>query len=130
MDEARRHNLQIDHRRLARDLGVPVVPTIARQHEGLDELLQAVNEVATGNTICKPHRIQSEPSEIKRVVSQLVVQIEALYPRLPNVHWVALRLLDGDKNIIEAISKGELGELSRGLPDDTQHDLDLKLNVT
>jgi ferrous iron transport protein B len=129
IDEARRHKLQIDDRRLARDLGVPVVPTIARQHEGLDELIQAVSEVATGQTICKPHHIQNEPPELKRAVSQLVAQIEELYPGLPNARWVALRLLDGDKNIVEAILKGELGELSRGAPEDTQHDLDLRLEV-
>lgn len=129
IDEARRHKLQIDDRRLARDLGVPVVPTIARQHEGLDELIQAVSEVATGQTICKPHHIQNEPPELKHAVSQLVAQIEELYPGLPNARWVALRLLDGDKNIVEAILKGELGELSRGAPEDTQHDLDLRLEV-
>jgi ferrous iron transport protein B len=129
MDEARRHNLQLDHRRLARDLGVPVVPTVARQHEGLDELLQAVSEVATGQTSCKPHRIQNEPPELKRAISQLVEQIEELYPGLPNARWVALRLLDDDKNIIDAIRKGGLGELSRAAPEEAGHDLDLKLEV-
>ena len=129
MDEARRHNLQIDHRRLARDLGVPVVPTIARQHEGLDELLQAVSEVASGQTKCNPHRIQNEPLELKRAISQLVAQIETLYPGLPNARWVALRLLDDDKNIIDAIRKGELGELSRAAPEDAQPDLDLNLEA-
>ena len=48
IDEARRHGLQVDDRRLARDLGVPVVPTAARQGEGIPELLQAISEVATG----------------------------------------------------------------------------------
>ena len=43
MDEARRHNIQVDERRLARDLGVPVVPMVARQSEGVPELLQAVS---------------------------------------------------------------------------------------
>ena len=35
MDEARRHGLAVDDRLLARDLGVPVVPTAARQDEAL-----------------------------------------------------------------------------------------------
>ncbi|MDP6618418.1 MAG: FeoB small GTPase domain-containing protein, partial [Nitrospinota bacterium] len=34
MDEAKRHGLSVDDRRLARDLGVPVVPTAARYGEG------------------------------------------------------------------------------------------------
>jgi ferrous iron transport protein B len=114
IDEARRHNLQVDERRLARDLGVPVVPTAARYGEGLPELLQAVSEVATGRTVCRPHRIQSGPPALKRVVSQLVAQIETAFPGLPNTRWVALRLLDGDRRIAEAVRKGELGELSRG----------------
>ena len=35
IDEAARHGLQIDHRLLARDLGVPVIPTVARYEVGL-----------------------------------------------------------------------------------------------
>jgi Fe2+ transport system protein B len=129
MDEARRHNLEIDHRRLARDLGVPIVPTAARYGQGLDDLLLAVAEVATGETICKPHRIESEPPELKYAVSQLVNQIETIYPNLPNARWVALRLLDGDERIAQAIREGELGDLSRGATDDSNRNLDLKLEA-
>src|SRR5512139_2120998 len=45
IDEAKRHGLLVDERRLARDLGVPVVPTSARYRKGLDELLSAVSDV-------------------------------------------------------------------------------------
>ena len=48
MDEARRHRLAVDERRLARDLGVPVVPMSARRGQGIAELLQMVHGVATG----------------------------------------------------------------------------------
>lgn len=112
MDEARRHGLQIDHRRLARDLGVPVVPTIARYGEGLDQLLQAIADIATGFIVSKPHRIQHLTHALQRAVSQLTAQIESHYPQLPNARWVALRLLDGDQRIAEAIQRGELGTLS------------------
>src|SRR5690606_23876972 len=40
MDEARRRGFDVDARRLARDLGVPVVATAARYGEGLPELMQ------------------------------------------------------------------------------------------
>ena len=121
IDEARRHNLQIDERRLARDLGVPVVPTAARYGEGLPELLQAISQVATGRTVCRPHRIQSGSPALKQALSQLVTQIEAAFPALPNARWVALRLLDGDRRIAEAVSKGELGDLSRGDSEQVRH---------
>jgi len=120
MDEARRHGLQVDERRLARDLGVPVVPTAARSEEGLPELLQAIHEVATGATVCKPYRVQSEPAALKQTVSRLAMQIEAAFPGLPNARWVALRLLDGDERIAEAVRKGELGDLTRArTPEET-----------
>jgi ferrous iron transport protein B len=43
--------------------------------------------------------------------------VKSQYPELPNARWVALRLLDGDERIREAIIKGELGDLSNGDPD-------------
>jgi ferrous iron transport protein B len=112
MDEARRHGLEVDDRRLARDLGVPVVPAAARARRGLDELLQAIHDVATGKTVPRPLRVQSEPPQVRGAVDVLARQIEALYPGLPNARWVALRLLDGDERIAEAVRSGELGDLA------------------
>jgi ferrous iron transport protein B len=112
MDEARRHGLEVDDRTLARELGVPVIPASARYRQGLDRLLEAISEVATGQFVCKPRRIQNEPPELKRAVAELTSRIETAFPGLPNARWVALRLLDGDEHIIQAIRKGELGELS------------------
>jgi ferrous iron transport protein B len=114
MDEARRHGLQIDERRLARDLGIPVVPMVARQGEGVPELLQAVSEVAKGETIGKPYLVKYDSPELKKAVAQLTSKIKATYPDLPNARWVALRLLDGDDRIGEALRKGELGDLTYG----------------
>jgi GTPase len=113
MDEASRHRLQVDHRRLARDLGVPVAPTSARYRRGLDLLLQAIGEVANGRTLPRPHRLQDEPPALSRAVAQLAGEVEALFPGLPNARWVALRLLDGDERIAEAVRGGELGALIR-----------------
>jgi Fe2+ transport system protein B len=129
VDEARRHKLQLDERRLARDLGVPVVPTAARYGEGLPELLQAISEVATGQAVCRPHRIQNEPPALKQAVSRLVARIEAILPDLPNARWVALRLLDGDERIAKALRKGELGDLSRGQPGQAEPELTLTLEA-
>lgn len=112
IDEAKRHGLQVDDRRLARDLGVPVVPMSARQGEGIADLLQAVHEVATGITVCKPYRVKSESSMVEHALNNLVKQLTAVYPTLPNARWVALRLLDGDQRIAEAVRTGEIGALS------------------
>lgn len=116
IDEAKRHGLQVDERQLTRELGIPVIPTAARQGRGIQELLSAIDEVASGKYICKPHRIVNETPALKKALQKLTEKIEAQFPRMPNARWVALRLLDGDKDIIEALRSGELRELSRPEP--------------
>lgn len=111
IDEAKRHGLQVDERQLARDLGVPVVPTSARFGRGIPELLQAVSDVAAGNTVCRPHRLETEPAAIKPALADLVQRLETAYPDLANPRWVALRLLGGDDSIVEALRNGQLGTL-------------------
>ena len=108
MDQAKRLGLQIDDRRLARDLGVPVIPATARYREGLETLLQAIDEVATGKVVGRPRRVLKEPPALRDAVATLVKQLTQLHPSLPNPRWVALRLLDGDARIIEAVRTGEI----------------------
>ncbi len=107
MDEAKRLQIDIDDRTLARDLGIPVVPTSARSKEGIPELLQTVHQVATGEIKCKPHRIKNIPKNINNAIEKLRLEIETEYPNVPNSRWIALRLLDGDERIIEAVKTGE-----------------------
>jgi Fe2+ transport system protein B len=109
MDQARRLGLRVDDRRLARDLGVPVVGTAARYREGFDSLLQAIHDVATGKVACRGHRLRDEPPALKQAVALMVEQLERAFPGLPNARWVALRLLEGDDRVIEAVRNGELG---------------------
>ncbi len=115
VDEARRHGRTFDHRRLARDLGVPVVPTVARSREGIDELLETVVGVATGEIACRPHRIERRSPATERVVGELSEAVAEAYPGLSSARWLALRLLDGDTRIEEALRSGELTELAGGV---------------
>ena len=108
MDEAQRKGIQVDHRALSRHLGVPVVPTAARRGEGLGLLMRTVAEVIQGQVKTKPHRIVGN-QEFRQAVSALASRIEMAYPRLPNARWVAMRLLDGDYRVRQALESGELG---------------------
>jgi ferrous iron transport protein B len=114
MDEADRHGIRVDDVRLARDLGVPVVPTVARYRKGLDELLAAIRDVANGDITGRPHRIRGGSRELRRAVEELADEIEHVFPGLPNARWVAMRLLDGDRDIAQAIRTRELGKLTDG----------------
>jgi Fe2+ transport system protein B len=112
VDEARRHGMTVDERQLARDLGVPVVPTSARFGQGLPELLAAVSEVAAGRGSNRVYRLTEEPPAIKQALNELSGKIRAAYPGLPNARWVAMRLLGGDDRIAAALRRGELATLA------------------
>ena len=115
MDEAKRNHIEIDERSLARELGIPVVPMVARQKQGIGDLLQAIEEVASGKYVCKPHRIKGLPPKLNHAVSALSKKLAQKFPNVPNLNWVALRLLEGDQQIIEAVRTGELGQLNEGV---------------
>ena len=108
IDEASRQQITVDERSLARDLGIPVVPTSARYKKGMPELIQTIHDVATKKIVCKPHKIKNVPKHINRAVEKLSKELENLYPDVPNIRWIAFRLLDGDKSVINALRSGKL----------------------
>jgi len=111
MDEAKRHGIAVDPDRLSRELGVPVVGTSARQGEGVDELIAVALRVARGETETHPYRIEAHQPEVEVAVADLVAELEAAFPDLPNARWVAFRLLNADEAVEEAVRSGEVGLL-------------------
>ncbi len=114
MDEAKRHGITVDTRHLARRLGVPVVPMAARRLQGIHELLIAIEQVATGEIVPKPHRVQQRDPKLERALETMTQAVLRQYPNLPNARWVALRLLEGDASIEQAVRENRLGDLTRG----------------
>jgi len=110
MDEARRKGLEVDARSLSRDLGVPAVPITARTGEGVHTLLATVAEVIEGQVATKPIRVNGTP-EFQKAVNELAAMIEQMSPGIPNARWLAIRLLDGDARVQQAITSGELNEI-------------------
>jgi len=113
IDEARRHGLAVDHEKLARRLGVPVVPTAARYGRGVRELLGVIERVATGETVCRPRRMERASVGLDAAVTRLTDAVERVFPGLPNGRWISLRLLDGDRRMEQAVRSGELAAVAR-----------------
>lgn len=111
MDEARRKGLKVDTRSLSRDLGVPAIPLVARTGEGLQALLTAVEDVISGEIVTQPRRVEGT-TEFQHAVSELIPMIEELAPGVPNARWLAIRLLDGDARVQQALLSGELAQLA------------------
>jgi GTPase len=111
MDEAKRKGIEVDTRSLARDLGVPAVGIIARTGEGVHALLEQVDGVAAGTIATSPLRVTGTPA-FQRAVAELVPLIEQAAPGVPNARWLAIRLLDGDAEVEEALTTGRLARIT------------------
>jgi hypothetical protein len=60
------------------------------------------------------NRIRSASPAVGAAVAQLVTQLLAAFPGLPNARWVAMRLLDGDESLMPAVRDGRTGQLGHG----------------
>ncbi len=116
MDEACATGISVDPRGLARDLGVPVVPMAARRGEGIGELVAAIDGVRSGAIACRPRPLHYPVPGLEEAVSQVAGALRALYPQVPQPRWIALRLLQGDSRIREALLAGDFELLSRAAP--------------
>lgn len=112
MDEARAHNLVIDARRLASDLGIPVVPCAARGGEGIEKLLAELHAVATGAVTCRPYRLRLDVPGLRESLDDITTRLSQAFPALPHPEWIALRLLEGDRSIARLVTSGEVGRLA------------------
>lgn len=107
IDEARSMGIMIDAKILERRLGIPVALVSARSGEGLDLLLKTISQVIKGDIVCRPHRIQNLSGKTAEAIEAVEQEVKNVYPDLPNAKWVAMRLIEGDAKIIEAVRSGK-----------------------
>lgn len=113
MDEARAHKVQVDARGLASELGIPVVLCAARSGEGIQELLQEIDAVASGRVHCRPKVLKLQVPGLTASIERVQKGLLSLYPNLHQSEWIALRLLEGDRSIGARLLDGSLGSITR-----------------
>lgn len=111
MDETRRHNIYIDVRTLSRDLGIPVVASSARLKEGINDLLSAIHQVATGVIRPKKRSLIQVSERTGKIINEVATALMEIDPQLPNTNWLAMRLIEGDKTITTALQQGDLSQI-------------------
>ena len=107
-DEAKNQNIEININQLAKNLNIPIVPTVATKREGINELLREAIKLgdAKENNIYKVDYgkdIEKEINLIKEAISECAATSE--YP----ADWAALRLLESDPYVKKYIEEKENG---------------------
>jgi ferrous iron transport protein B len=102
VDMAKKKGIKINHQKLEKILGVPVVPTIAPNQVGIYELLEtAVNIIEKDDSISSKIRYGEEVEEKIQELSKIIEKIQLPYP----ARWVAIKLLEGDEQIADRIRR-------------------------
>ena len=111
MDEAKAKDIQIDLDNLSKNLGIPVVATVASKNEGLDELLKKstayFDEDYPNNDIDYGENIHQELDNIRNLLNGSTFD----YP----TDWIAMKLLEGDQEIIKYIETKDDPNISNNL---------------
>lgn len=101
LDEAKRHGITIDLKKLEKKLGVPVVGTVAKRSKGLSNLIESTESVSS---------LQKKPVSVK-YTAPIEAALDVLTPVLEekncgiNPRFVALRLLEGNTELTSKISR-------------------------
>lgn len=98
VDVARREGVEFDAHVLQAALGLPVVAMIASRNEGVAELLATAAAVADGRQAFVPDRPEIAAAH-REVYEQVRALVEPAVPDGLPARWVALKLLEGDREI-------------------------------
>lgn len=111
-DELRASRAELDYKALGAMIGVPMVPIVAKKNEGIDALFDAVISVYEGQHKDVRHIHVNLGPDIEAMVRKLIDMIKAdgsidmhFSPR-----YLAIKLLEGDKESQSTIVKAETGE--------------------
>jgi ferrous iron transport protein B len=115
-DIAKKRHISLDIGLLSKILDAPVVNTVAIKGIGVHELIDAALSVSAKKEASKTVSSIKYGPEVESRIDQLVSKLAQLNTGYPN-RWTAIQLLEGDKEIIDALEKEhpELIELSHQL---------------
>ena len=101
VDIAEKKGIRIDAEALSRELGVPVIPTVAIRGVGLEELMTVVVQVADEDG--EPAAPIPYGPEIEDCIMRLCERLRGLDSPYPP-RWLALKLLEGDEEAMKIAS--------------------------
>ena len=113
-DIARERGISYNLDKLPELLGAPIVPTVGHKSEGEWEIIETILSLVSGRINLSQPNLQLG-GEIEREIARILQFITAnnLNPNNYNIRWLALKLLENDREILREIKSPELKSLVR-----------------
>lgn len=105
VDEAEKRRITFDVEELSRQLGHPVIATVASRSEGKDAVIAAALQAMKSDVP------QENPLEYSEVVHHHIAHIEELFKgkTLPYPsHWTAIKVVEGDPAVLRKLREASL----------------------
>lgn len=102
LDEAKRKNIHIDLKALSKNLGVPVVGSVARNKKSLVDLMNEIDGILDNKIIKNPLKVVYS-REIEDAISLVEPIVNNKVKGRLNSRWLSLKLLDKDESLVNEI---------------------------
>jgi ferrous iron transport protein B len=120
-DEMKKKGISVDLDKMSQDLGAAVIPTVGTRKKGMKRLLDAIIEVVTGQrqkpdapAIRYGEDIDAELDKIAQPITDFSEKLRREDAPLKqhlclstSPQWVALKLLENDKEVLRVLADGE-----------------------
>jgi ferrous iron transport protein B len=117
MDVAASRNQTLNHKLLEQKIGAPVVPIVGRRGQGKAELKEALSKVVGEKN---PQPLRVDYGELEGSIDLLVGALERMDLNLP-LRWAAVKLLEGDALVKEALPPGLQRDAALALAGELSH---------
>ena len=105
LDEAKKKKIHINLEDLSNELGIPVVGVVARKKKTLFKLMDTIKQVCSQGNTFQPKKISYSPI-IEDCISKYQNILENEFKLSSYLsRWIALKLIDGDKKILNSIKQ-------------------------
>ena len=106
-DELTASGDKLDHKSLAKMLGFPIVPVVARTGQGIDDVLEELVAVYSGTEPLSKHIHINYGDNVERAIAEVKKLVESNAEIKDNYHgrYVALKLIEGDGATHKALEK-------------------------
>lgn len=104
MDEAEKRGISVDVRKLSEQLKVPIIPIVASKKQGIKDLLDEVSRYIKSDMTQREKLTYGKEIDEKILSLKEVIKQRGKSQGYPS-DWLALKLLENDKYIVDFIEK-------------------------
>lgn len=114
IDETEKLGMTIDYEKLSQIIGAKVIPTIATKKKGLDKISKSIleNKYVFDKELKRSNPFKIDYGvEVEQKISEIIklLRLSDIVLKDYPVRWLAIKLLEGDKKLIEQVRNTDKG---------------------